>query len=204
VSTSSIVFQLRDLVPPRPLTPSELRQVIERQATRLLALCEIQGPPVPITDIIFQLPGVEMQRRTPLPMSGLTEWVGDRWLITIAADEAAQRQRATLAHELAHVIWHPLIETSLPPTDRQTTEQRLERACDYFAASLLMPRVWMKRAYCEEGIQTIGELSRLFGTSYTSILRRLEELGLVPRAEYNRAKGLVIPLQPRLDLGVAA
>lgn len=79
----------------------------------------------------------------------------------------------------------------------------LERACDYFAISLLMPRNWMKRAYCEEGIQAVSELS-LFGTSQTSVLRRLEDLGLIPRAEYNRAKGLVIHIQPTLDLGVAA
>jgi Zn-dependent peptidase ImmA (M78 family) len=188
VTQRSIVFQLRNLVPPRPLTPTEVRQTIERQTTRLLELAEVDGPSVPITEIIFRLPGVDMERVAPLESSGRTEWIKDRWLISIAADEAASRQRMTLAHELAHVIYHPLVELVLPPTDRQDTALRLEKACDYFAVCLLMPRNWIKRAYCEEGIQSVPDLARLFGVSWTAVLTRLEDLGLVPRATYNRSK----------------
>jgi hypothetical protein len=44
----STLAMLREQVPPRPLTGYEVRQVLDRQATRLLKLSETFGPPVPV------------------------------------------------------------------------------------------------------------------------------------------------------------
>lgn len=42
-----------------------------------------------------------------------------------------------------------------------------------------MPRVWMKRAYFDEGIQDVPSLARLFGVSWVAMRVRLEQLGFI-------------------------
>lgn len=97
------------------------------------------------------------------------------------------RQRYSLAHELGHVIWHPLSADVLPDTKRSPAKERIEQACEYFAACLLMPRVWMKRAYYGEGIQDVPSLARLFKVSWLAMRVRLDQLGFVPKPEADDA-----------------
>jgi len=186
ITTRSVLAQLRDLVPPRPLTTSESRQVLERQATRLLRLVAVAGPPVPIEQVIGELPRLEIKRHSDLPSSGRTQWAGNRWVILVAEDEAKVRQRYSMAHELAHVVYHPLARLSLPDQRETTADERLESACEYFAACVLMPRLWMKRAYFDERIQDVPSLARLFGVSWLAMRVRLEQLGFVTVLEPRR------------------
>jgi predicted transcriptional regulator len=179
----SALAALREQVPQRALMAGEVRQVLERQATRLLASSETAGPPVPIEAIASALPRVAVKRVPDLPSSGRAEWNGQAWVLLVDAAEPKVRQRYSLAHELAHVVWHPLATRSLPATARAEHADRLEAACEYFAACLLMPRLWMKRAYYDEGIQDVPSLSRLFGVSWVARRVRLEQLGLVDRIE---------------------
>src|SRR6476620_5360876 len=65
----STLAMLREQVPPRPLTGYEVRQVLDRQATRLLKLSETFGPPVPIEAIATALPRVVVKRVDDLPSS---------------------------------------------------------------------------------------------------------------------------------------
>jgi len=175
----SALTALREQVPQRALTSGEVRQVLERQATRLLALSETAGPPVPVEAIASALPRVMVKRVPDLPSSGRAQWNGQAWVLLVDAGEPKVRQRYSLAHELAHVVWHPLSARSLPDTTRTLAAERIEYACEYFAACLLMPRLWMKRAYYDEGIQDVPSLSRLFGVSWVAMRVRLEQLGVV-------------------------
>ena len=52
----STLATLREQVPQRPLTGNEVRQVLDRQATRLLRLSDTFGPPVPVEAIATALP----------------------------------------------------------------------------------------------------------------------------------------------------
>lgn len=181
IKPRSTLAQVRDLMPQRALTPGEARQVLERQATRLLKLAGIAGPPVPIEELVASLPRVEVRRHPSLPSSGRAQWTGTRWVILVDSSEAKVRQRYSIGHELGHVILHPLAATVLPDTAKQTAEARLEQACEYFAACLLMPRLWTKRAYYDESIQDVPALSRLFNVSWVAMGVRQEQLGLIPR-----------------------
>ena len=179
----STLATLREQVPVRPLTAWEARQVLERQTTRLLRLSETYGPPVPVEAIAAGLPRVVVKRASDLPSSGRAQWSGSAWVLLVDAREAKVRQRFSLAHELAHVVWHPLSDQALPDTKRSSAEQRIEQAAEYFAACLLMPRLWMKRAYFDERIQDVPSLSLLFGVSWLAMRVRLEQLGFVPTPE---------------------
>ena len=185
--TRSKLSELREMVRERALTPAEARQVIERQATRLLKLADVHGPGVPVDDVAASLPRVVVKHVPDLPSSGRAQWSGQTWVLLVDSTEAKVRQRYSLAHELAHVIWHPLAATVLPDTPKAAAEDRLEQACEYFAACLLMPRMWMKRAYFEEGIQDVPSLSRLFNVSWVAMRIRIEKLGFVRAAEKEAA-----------------
>lgn len=184
----SVLASLRDQVPERALTPSEARQVLDRQTTRLLKLTETSGPPVPVEAIASALPRIVVKRAPDLPSSGRAQWNGHAWVLLVDSAEPKVRQRYSLAHELAHVVWHPLSATVLPDTPRIDAEERIEQACEYFAACLLMPRLWMKRAYFDEGIQDVPSLSRLFGVSWVAMRIRLEQLGFVTAPTSEAAK----------------
>ena len=59
-----------------------------------------------------------------------------------------------------------------------TTTERAEQICDHFAACLLMPRLWLKRAWAE-GEQSPGTLARRFDVSRAAMSIRLRQIGLV-------------------------
>ena len=182
IKPSSTLAALRDQVPKRPLTPAEIRQVLDRQTTRLLKLSQIYGPPVPVEAIIALLPRLIVRHAPDLPSSGRTQWNGAAWVLLIDSSEPKVRQRFSLSHELAHVVWHPLTDATLQDTKTTAADARIEQACEYFAACLLMPRIWMKRAYFDDGIQDVPSLSRLFGVSWVAMRYRLEQLGFVSAA----------------------
>jgi predicted transcriptional regulator len=179
----SVLAEVRGLLPPRPLTTREATAVLERQASRLLKLMDFAGPPVPMNELLAGLPRIVVQRSEGLATSGRTQWDGVSWVMMVAADEPHVRQRFTLAHELAHIVLHPISDIALPGSDHQTAEARLEASCEYFAACLLMPRLWMKRAYFHNGIQDVPSLARLFGVSWLAMRIRLERLGFVAEIE---------------------
>jgi Zn-dependent peptidase ImmA (M78 family) len=64
------------------------------------------------------------------------------------------------------------------PVDVMTTHQRKEHVADYFAACLLMPRLWVGR-YCKNGVHSVEKLASLFGVSSARMWLRLESLGLL-------------------------
>jgi predicted transcriptional regulator len=179
----STLAMLREQVPQRPLTGYEVRQVLERQATKLLRLTETLGPPVPVEAIATSLPRVTVKRVEGLPSSGRAQWNGTAWVLLVDAKEAKVRQRFSLAHELCHVVWHPLSEHVLPDTKHSSATERIEAACEYFAACVLMPRGFMKVAYFNNGIQDVPSLARLFAVSWLAMRVRLEQLGFVEAPE---------------------
>jgi len=172
-----IMRQLRDLVPRRPLTTPEAMEVAELQAIRLLALSGIDGPPVP-ESVIANLPHIEVERMKPSPVSGAAQWSRGRWLVVLNGNESPGRQRYSLAHEFKHILDNPLIHLIYPAFAGLSATDRAEQICDYFAACLLMPRVWVKQHYFDWGLQDPGRLAQRFGTSWTAMQVRLLQIGL--------------------------
>ena len=183
---NSILFELRRLVPKRPLTQFEAYRMAELQANRLLERAHVNEPGTP-DELVTGQPFLTIALRDDLPVSGLTNWYKPRWLILLNSSEPAVRRRYTACHELKHVLDHGLTDKIYPTTPWLTSEERAERVADYFAASLLMPRRLVKRRFFE-GLNDPSELAAEFGVSLQAMRYRLEQLGLVdprPRCRYN-------------------
>jgi Zn-dependent peptidase ImmA (M78 family) len=161
------------------LQQHEALGVAERQAMRLLAILEQREPPVAV-GLIAGLPRVEVRvvpNRDLAGLSGMTQWLKSRWLVTVNRDDSQTRRRFTLAHEFKHILDNPYINV-LYPKSEQSAEDRAERMCDYFAACLLMPRPWVKRLWAQ-GVQDAGVLAATFNVSPAAMNRRLQDLGMV-------------------------
>ena len=175
---SNVIRELRDLVPLRPLTVIESQRVAEMQATKFLALVGIDRPPFP-ESAIANLPRVQLERMSPAPMAGATQWSRGRWLIVVNGMEPKGRQRYSMAHEFKHVVDSPFAKLLYPAVGTMSSLDRQEQVCEYFAACLLMPRKWIKQAYLNEGVQDLHHLANKFETSVQATRVRLTLLGLI-------------------------
>jgi Zn-dependent peptidase ImmA (M78 family) len=172
---TSTLAQLRDVIPNRSLSSGEAERIAELQATKLLLISGIREPAVP-ESVVSELPRLQIER-IAMPYSGSSTWIGRRWVIEINENEAYVRNRWTLAHELKHILDHPYIDRLYPALVRQTSAQRAERAADYFAACLLIPRPMLKRVW-GQGLQEVRALADLFEVSGQAMSYRLRQVGL--------------------------
>lgn len=177
--TTGLLARLRELVPRRGLSPAEAKLIAERQAAILLRHAGIETPAVD-ESIVTDLPFLAVTHRPGFPTSGMATQTDTGWVIVLRAEEAKVRQRFSLTHELKHVLDDPFIEWLYPTKNGYSPEDRAERICDYFAACVLMPRMWIKRDWASGGIQDIARLARRYRVSQVAMAVRLAELKLLP------------------------
>lgn len=173
----SALAELRGLSPARPLPAWDARGVAERQAARLLLRQEVTAPPVP-EEVISTLPYVRVRYVQARTLAAAARWSVGRWTIIVNRDATAGRQRFSLAHEFKHVLDHPARSDLYRDRAGRSAHFQAERAADCFAAALLMPRAWVKRAFYGEGIRDERMLARVFNVSVAAMRVRVEELRL--------------------------
>lgn len=174
-TTGSILKQLRALMPDRVLTLHEAMQRAELQASRLLSLHGIDRGPIPI-EIVTEAPRIRIAHDWDMPVSGSAHWDGRDWVVTLNASEFELRQRFSLLHEYKHIIDHPTRHL-ISGIGTMNAEQMAEKVADYFAACVLMPKAWIKMAFCSE-TQKIEQLAEMFQVSPKAMSFRLNQLGL--------------------------
>lgn len=190
-SRISVLASLRGLMPKRHLHFSEALHVAEQQASHLLELTGTTTWPTP-TGITGAVSLLRVEYRQ-LPSSGMSFWDGTTWVIYVDRDEPATRQRFTVMHELKHIIDHGQMDRLYLGRSRADAATEAERAADYFAACLLMPRTLMEQAWAA-GHQRPAVLSLLFNVSTRAAEVRVAQLGLnEPRA---RCAGPYLRTQP--------
>ena len=91
-------------------------------------------------------------------------------MIFIRNDCPGDRMRFTLAHELAHVIFHHHLP--IPPED-------VEREADEFAAEMVAPAADIRPFLANPTIEKLGSLKRHWRLSILCLLKRAEDLGRI-------------------------
>lgn len=111
-------------------------------------------------------------------ISGKLSKKGKNWVISINKDQHINRQRFTLAHELAHYVLHKSESESFTDTVffRGASVNNFEYAANKFAAELLMPENKL-RAVIRNGKNNIEKLAESFGVSVAAMLFRVKQLG---------------------------
>jgi predicted transcriptional regulator len=171
---------LRALVPYRKLSHEEALFYAEQQATVLLKLAHLHEPPVQIEQLVGELGLAAEVRNDPKQeqpgMSRLDQTAKD-WVITLSPRLHAADRPFVIAHEVKHILDNGFGKALYGAVDVMSTAQRKEHVADYFAACLLVPRLWLER-YWKQGVRSASELARRFGTSTSHMQQRLEALGL--------------------------
>ncbi|MFL5348518.1 MAG: ImmA/IrrE family metallo-endopeptidase [Hyalangium sp.] len=108
--------------------------------------------------------------------------VGSRPVVVLNTDkDSTSRTRWDMAHELGHLLLHRGLRPDNPT---------LEEEADFFASSLLLPRVGFLREFPQQARlswDTVFAMKRRWKASAASIVRRAFELGRIDAAEYRRA-----------------
>lgn len=145
--------------------------------------------PVNVEGAIADL-GILLQR-APLAdeISGMISRISDDlFQITVNSNHSPFRQRFTMAHELAHYIWHRrLIGDGLkdnrlyradPALGNTRIGSRHERQANAWAARFLMPDHLIERYYAQ-GIHTAQEMAKKFAVSQRAMEIAMRDNGFV-------------------------
>jgi Zn-dependent peptidase ImmA (M78 family) len=96
----------------------------------------------------------------------------DKPTIHVATGESEFRQRFSIAHEIAHLLLHPL-NGGVVYRDKTFDGSAQETEANTFAADLLMP-IWMLDPYVMQFGADIPKLSSLFQVSEAAMKVRLQ------------------------------
>jgi len=139
-------------------------------------------------EAIFSELGIDYEPKSMFGASGSIERRGERFVISVNADESRNRQRFTAAHELAHYLIHRdllvddkkmhrdyLFDGGSRPEDG-VFDKSYEIEANRIAAQIIMPRSLVKEEFRKE--PNPSELAKKFQVSEAAMKIRLESLSL--------------------------
>jgi Zn-dependent peptidase ImmA (M78 family)/DNA-binding XRE family transcriptional regulator len=163
----------------------------EQAAEALRERWEIGVDPIPLMAELLEERGVKViALRLPENVSGSKAFVQrpgfeDVPVIVVNQLHNGERQRFTLAHELAHLV--------LRFTDLSDSDQ--EKAADRFAGAFLMAKEMVKRLLGENrtsiSLGELAELKKIFKVSIASLVVRCAQLDIISKAVYGRLFGQI-------------
>lgn len=163
---------------------------VELAAETLRKQWELGIDPIPSMAELLEEKGIKViALELPEGVSGSKAFVQrqneeDIPVIVVNQSHNGERQRFTLAHELAHLI---LRFTS------GFNEAEQEKAADRFAGAFLMAKELMYRLLGEHrtsiSLGELAELKQIFKVSIASLVVRCSQLGVVSKAAYGRLWG---------------
>lgn len=193
-------LELEELFPDFVVAPAEpkvaafrIRSVesAEEAADALRSHWSLGCDPIPSMAELLEENGVKVIALSlPESVSGSKAFVQrpghtDIPVIVVNAGHNGERQRFTLAHELAHLI----LQVG-PLEDRDA-----ERAADRFAGAFLMPSETMFRLLGRNrtsiSLGELAEVKKVFKVSVASLVVRCSQLNILSKAAYGRLWGQI-------------
>jgi Zn-dependent peptidase ImmA (M78 family)/DNA-binding XRE family transcriptional regulator len=158
----------------------------EQAADTLRRLWKLGIDPIPFMAELLEDKGVKViALDLPEEMSGSKAFVcrpdrGDVPVIVVNRKHNGERQRFTLAHELAHLVLR----------FSRLSDLEQEKAADRFAGAFLMAKDMVLQLSGSHrtsiSVGELAELKKIFKVSIASLVVRCAQLGILPKAEYGR------------------
>lgn len=175
-NSPSVLARLRSVTPEREsITYDEALRVAELQASLLAELLHVAHHELTEHNIAG-LPRVRVAHER-IPVSGMSHWNGQAWVITLSIDDSPARQRFTLLHEFKHIVDHGSVARLYRGDRRRTGAEQAEAAADYFAGCALVPKRELKSVW-GDGLQRLTALADYFGVSVQAVSVRLAQTKL--------------------------
>ncbi|PWG12308.1 hypothetical protein DF268_17070 [Streptomyces sp. V2] len=163
-------------------------------ATELRERLGLGLSPVPdLAELVESAMGLDTAAlRLPKDVAGFTAHDPERdvTVMVVNATDVPERQRFSLAHELAHVLLSDGVSAHRLDGERTPAERR----CDAFARHLLAPaegvRRWLELFDADRpDLKECAVVARHYGVSLQVLLIQCEKLGLLTRAQHKQLKG---------------
>jgi len=165
----------------------------EDRANSLLQKFGVAEPPIPVDELAESIGALIVRNNFDGSESGFTLRDGKRIIIGINTRTSRKRQRFSIAHEIGHVILHPLntliVDHSVRVDWRDDVSSlgtnRQEIDANAFAAALLMPqkmiidRIKGSASQASSRDVLISELAGVFDVSTDAMGFRLINLGIL-------------------------
>lgn len=177
------------------MAPQRRGESVEARAERILDECRISSAPVDVEHIASKLGiSVESTDFGQDDCSGVLVRQGETAVIGVNRLHHRNRKRFTIAHEIGHFVLHEsgtYIDkgtfVNFRDAESGTGTRSEEIEANRFAAALLMPEKWVKRAFAETQFdpaddETLRTLAERFSVSSTAMSVRLATLRLIDPA----------------------
>jgi Zn-dependent peptidase ImmA (M78 family) len=172
------------------MTPTRPRYARIRQLVdKLLTASGTRSAPVPVEKIAARMGAEIVFRDFDENVSGVLVRSDTAPVIGVATNQSVERQRFTIAHELGHLALHEgrevhvdkLFRINLRSPSSSRAEDVQEIEANAFAASLLMPRLFLHRDIASieldfEDPSRILPLAQKYGVSVQAMTFRLLNL----------------------------
>lgn len=156
------------------------------KADELIKKFGFNEPPIDVRSIAAGLGIKIVELSLPLWFYGGLVLLDDKYYIALNKNLTPTQKMLTIAHEIAH---HQIEHQEM---DYAKTRERpfYHMEADVFAEELVMPSSLVKRE-AGKWYKDHRFLARLFGVDEEAMIRRMEELRLLPRGRYiwNRSYG---------------
>ncbi|MDB4988348.1 MAG: hypothetical protein JWN04_3526 [Myxococcaceae bacterium] len=142
---------------------------------QILRHFRVSAPPIDVLGMAQSM-GVQILHTTGRNWSGALRAAEDAATIYLADGDSHERQRFTIAHELGHLMLHPLgleYRDLIDPTAPGSSVR--EREANAFAAELIMPE-WLVRVTVDRLGSNIRALAEAFRVSESAMEYRLRAL----------------------------
>ena len=164
---------------------------IERRAEQLLVKAGVDTTPVPVEQVAAHL-GIRIEvADLGGDCSGVLVRNGNRAVIGVNGEHHSNRQRFSIAHEIAHFVLHEgdtyidkgyRIHFRDLESGSGTKSEEME--ANAFAATLLMPTKWIKGAFKQQAFElteddSLEMLAKKFKVSTQAMTYRLMNLRLI-------------------------
>lgn len=170
------------------MTSNQVEQTARDLRRRKLG--DLVKPPVPVQELADKLGIKVVSTQLQAGVSGALIKDGKKWFIIVNSNHHRNRQRFTIAHEIAHFhLGHAMEEhvdrefTVLMRDENSSTaadEQEIE--ANRFAAELLMPEEFIIRDFIRLGRlddETVTRLALKYQVSELALEHRLRNIGLL-------------------------
>ena len=168
---------------------------ISNRVRKLLKEHKVTAAPVPVEKIATTLGAQVRYSEFDDELSGMIYIKGSRPIIGVNSLHPENRQRFTIAHELAHLVLHRRLIEDYVHVDKRfpvlmrdassaTGTQRMEMEANHFAAELLMPVFLLSSMLKKNGFdiddkEPLEKLSRKFRVSKQALDYRISNLNYI-------------------------
>lgn len=154
-------------------------KLVRSLAKRYLVETGIDRPPIP-TDLVTQaddnLP-IEVRQVSLKAHHGAVWRLSDCWIVQLNADDAPDRQRFTLYHEIFHIMAHCKANPVFKKESCHQEGSFNELLADHFAGVILTPFEWVRKIWPE--VKDISQMAATFNVPKPVMWFALKHLRLI-------------------------